>query len=896
MAEKAYHVTASATLYSGSYNKASQRQEEKMKKYERFVIIAVFSLSMTTTVNSSIQTKQIPSLSAKDVNAMRQTAVPASHGEEKPSGTTLQPHQPSTNKFFAVRHAIEGQYMVVLPAETQADAVPILAAALTKKYGGRVTHQYIAAEGSLRGFALSGLTLWRARSLASDPRVKFVEQVALVLPAGKRTNPGWALDRIDQRSNTLNGVYRYSSDGEGVRVYILDTGIDTTHQEFSYPPVEFGTDTTGGTGAPCDGHGTAMASLIAGRTKGVAPAATLVNVKVLNCSLIGNSTANIVAGIVWVTQNARLPAVANLSLQLQRGATSQTMRKAIEDLLNRDVLVVVAAGNDNDDVAQVEPANYPGVIAVGASTLNGSRWVNTGSPSTGCSTGGGCGSNFGSAVTIFAPGAGVVTANRSTGGYSIADPGTSSATAIVSGVAAATLQVIWRPLQPGVGYFMTPMMVARRLILLNATEGVLSDVRTSGNRLVFAETWPISVGRFQLSSFGGLTSVSNKNGSSPSVFVSGGSRTRFDETPASIATPYAAEAYDSSMPRWMNPVNMSDGSCADVYDAGISHIWLACTSTTTRSLTALVRVVSVYDGTQMGQVVVGQSAAMPCTLPNQPHSIARVVRVDNTTGAVYVAGEAWCGTGPRTAFLASLDTPAQKVLWEKRIFDQGTKSSGAFALAVGNGVITVAGHQTLNTPGALRTAHMQNYSPNTGMPLGPGTDLNGPSTANAISIDEGSGDLYMGATRESGNGNVGVVVCFNSGLTKIWERNLDGANVFGVEALKDGVIAAGGTRRFLPQSPAISQPFQLVGLPMVSPSQGDRGFLMRLDTGGALRWTHYVDGGSVTGIAIQDRQELGDDVFIHAVGADLPPPCIAPPGVHCFLPPLTSFVESFKLK
>lgn len=812
----------------------------------------------------------------------------------------LTPGKPAAAKFFDVAPAIAGQYIVVLPPQTPADAVSSVAAALTKAYGGRVTHRYADDPGSLRGFALVGMSAAGARSLAKDRRVKFVEQVARAFTAGKRTNPGWALDRIDQRSNTPSGVYRYSADGEGVRVYVLDTGIDDTHPDFSSYGIHFGFDAFHGTGTPCNGHGTAMAGLIAGATTGVAPAAEVVNVKVFNCTLIGNSTATIIDGITWVTAHASPPAVANLSLQLTYGEKSQAMRVAVADLQRRDVLVVAAAGNDNNDVAQVEPANYPGVVAVGGSVAAGSRWVDPGAttPCAGAPQSE-CGSNFGAGISVFAP----ASANSAVwggggGGYTLTPVGTSSAAAIVSGVAAATLQAFWKPLQPGLAYTSLPSEAVRQILLQNATDGALTPdpVHPSPNRFVFAETWPVSLGRVEVSSQGGLTAVAgnpSSPGQSPSFLVSGGLRDRFDETPTLSDSPYAAQAFDQGIPRWTQPHLVSNGGCADVYDINIAHAWLACTHTTPQGPSGIVKAVSVLDGSLLYEVPVGFGAAAAAgqTCTNK-HSIARAVRLDTVTNWVYAVGEAWCGTGPRTGFLAELDTQASTVVWEKRVFfDQNTKSSAAFAVAARSGIITVAGSQTLNN-GTSPVARVAQFS-KTGASIGTGISLAtpGPSAAYAITADDANGDLYVGSTRETASGAVGVVDAVTPALGNLWEQTLDGAHLYSLAAVhEDGVIVAGGTRRFLPSVPVIPPWQALVGLSL---GPTDRGFLIRFDAAGTLRWTHLVDGGPVVDVSLQGANESGDNVIAHAVGVAPQTPCSAP---HCLQPPLVSYVESFRVK
>ena len=94
----------------------------------------------------------------------------------------------------------------------------------------------------------------------------------------------WGLDRIDQRPAALDGRFVPGADGAGVHAYVIDTGVRRTHREFEGRADWIGDFTTGTGDRPavdnaddCDpppspdrGHGTHVASILAGRTFGVA--------------------------------------------------------------------------------------------------------------------------------------------------------------------------------------------------------------------------------------------------------------------------------------------------------------------------------------------------------------------------------------------------------------------------------------------------------------------------------------------------------------------------------------------------------------------------------------------------------------------------------------------------
>ena len=125
----------------------------------------------------------------------------------------------------------------------------------------------------------------------------------------------WGLDMSDQRNGALNGSYTYDATGAGVRVYVVDTGIDAGHGDLGGRVVG-GYNAVDGSGstADCNGHGTHMAGLVAGRGYGIAKGATLVPVRVQACDYT-SSTQRYVAGIDWMVANhqAGTPAVANMS-------------------------------------------------------------------------------------------------------------------------------------------------------------------------------------------------------------------------------------------------------------------------------------------------------------------------------------------------------------------------------------------------------------------------------------------------------------------------------------------------------------------------------------------------------------------------------------------------------
>ena len=204
--------------------------------------------------------------------------------------------------------AIPGDYIVVYKDDViSAYSVAASAAQQVDALGGELHYTYHAA---IKGYAAT-LSDTAVSELLEDPNIAYIE-ADQVVNITQQSGATWGLDRIDQRDLPLNNTYNYNGTGAGVHAYIIDTGIRTTHNEFSGRTGN-GHDAVGGGTNDCNGHGTHVAGTVAGTTYGVAKDVIVHPVRVLNCQGSGTISA-IVAGADWVVQNHQSPAVANMSL------------------------------------------------------------------------------------------------------------------------------------------------------------------------------------------------------------------------------------------------------------------------------------------------------------------------------------------------------------------------------------------------------------------------------------------------------------------------------------------------------------------------------------------------------------------------------------------------------
>jgi len=300
-------------------------------------------------------------------------------------------------------------------------------------------------------------------------------------------NP-WHLDRINQQQLPLDSnVSMGALTGAGIDIYIVDTGVLASHEQFTgrvIPGVDIptflGDSVVNPETSDCDGHGTHVSALAAGSTVGVATGARVIAVRVLDCAGGGN-VADVVTALKWIRDHHRsgVAAVVNLSLGVDEGDNGAAIDAQVSALIDEGVVVTVAAGNGDENsrplnACDISPGDVPRALTVGAVTITDSMASY---------------SNNGPCIDLLAPGG---TNQRPVQSAWMTSPtsydndvGTSMASPLVAGYAALLAQQ-----QPGLCVDQIANAIVDR-----ATTGVITGVNsTTPNKMLFINTAPIEVG------------------------------------------------------------------------------------------------------------------------------------------------------------------------------------------------------------------------------------------------------------------------------------------------------------------------------------------------------------------------------------------------------------------
>ena len=306
--------------------------------------------------------------------------------------------------------------------------------------------------------------------------------LGLTAPVGA----AWHLDRINQAQLPLdgNGVHGPLT-GEGIDIYIVDTGVRATHEQVLgrvLPgidiPTENGTSKVNPVTSDCDGHGSHVAGLAAGSTVGVAPRARVIAVRVLDCNGDGE-VADVVDALQWIRAHHRsgVAAVVNLSFGVDLGDDGTSIDREVQALIDEGVVVAVASGNGDTagrpiNACKIAPGDVPDALTVGAVGISDAVAYY---------------SNNGPCVDLYAPGGdrtrGLESAWKDSDSDYEFDVGTSMASPLVAGYAALLAQQ-----QPGLCATSISQAIVDR-----STKGVITGLTADSlNRLLFVDTAPIA--------------------------------------------------------------------------------------------------------------------------------------------------------------------------------------------------------------------------------------------------------------------------------------------------------------------------------------------------------------------------------------------------------------------
>ena len=316
---------------------------------------------------------------------------------------------------------ITGEYIVTFAPDTPMQVIDNI----KNQYKG-IDAKLIKDTKTLAGYIPSSAI----EKLHTNAYVKFIEANRTIeqkqqqqsnLDAMRAYIDSWGIDRLDQADLPLDGDFSPQGNGQGVNVYIIDSGIRLSHYEFE-GRAQWAYTASNITEGDDDlnGSGTLLAGTVGSRAWGVANGAIMHSVKIADAT--GTTTlAALVEGINFVAKNHQTPAVAVLGYSTPY---SQALNDAVQSAIDAGVVFIVPGGDTKRDACTHSPGSVNGAITVAATGIEDNA-----SPAT----------NFGNCIDVYAPGLYIKSAWHTGDHHNNTDSHTPIAAAHVAGAAAIIL-------------------------------------------------------------------------------------------------------------------------------------------------------------------------------------------------------------------------------------------------------------------------------------------------------------------------------------------------------------------------------------------------------------------------------------------------------------------------